>query len=51
MRELDFSIDLIIQPHYGTGVNSACNGKKYLESAWGKGVWHLRLTASLLPVS
>jgi hypothetical protein len=35
MRSLDFSIDLIFQPHYGRGVDSASNRNAYQESSWG----------------
>jgi hypothetical protein len=30
-----FSIDLILQPHYGPGVDSASNRNEYLEDSWG----------------
>jgi hypothetical protein len=37
VRSLDFSIDLIIQPHYGPGVDSASDRNEYQESSGGKG--------------
>jgi hypothetical protein len=37
MRPLDFSIDLIFQPQYGPGVDSASNRNEYQESSWGGG--------------
>jgi hypothetical protein len=52
MRSLDFSIDLILQPHYGPGVDSASNRNEYQESSWGvKGGRHMKLTTSLPAVS
>jgi hypothetical protein len=36
MRSLDFSFDLILQPHYDPGVDSASNRIEYQESSWGK---------------
>jgi hypothetical protein len=35
MRSLDFSIDLIFQPHYGPGVDSASISNAYQESSRG----------------
>jgi hypothetical protein len=32
MKSLDFSIDLILQPHHGSGVDSASNINEYQES-------------------
>jgi hypothetical protein len=47
MRSLDFSIDLILPPHYGPGVDSASNRSEYQESSWGvKGGRRVRLTTS-----
>jgi hypothetical protein len=52
MRSLDFSIDLILQPHYGPGVDSASNRNDYQESAWWvNDGWRVRLTTSLPSVS
>jgi hypothetical protein len=40
-----FSIDLILQPHYGPGVDLASNGNEYQPSSWGlKGGRRVRLT-------
>jgi hypothetical protein len=35
IRSLDFSIDLI-QPHYGSGVDSTLNRNEYQDLPWGK---------------
>jgi hypothetical protein len=37
MRSLDFSIDLILQPHYGPGVDSASNRNEFRDLPGGKG--------------
>jgi hypothetical protein len=40
-----FSIYLLLQPHYGPGVNPASNRNEYQESSWGvKGGRRVRLT-------
>jgi hypothetical protein len=44
---IGFSFDLILQPHYGRGVDSASNRNEYQESSWGvKGGRCVRLTTS-----
>jgi hypothetical protein len=32
---IGFLIDLIFQPHYGPGIDSASNRNEYQESSWG----------------
>jgi hypothetical protein len=52
MTSLDFAIDLILQPHYGPGVDSASNRKEYQKSSWGvKDARRVRLTTSPPSVS
>jgi hypothetical protein len=52
MGSLNVSIDLILQPHYGPGVDSASNRNEYQESSWGaKGGRRVRLTTSPSSVS
>jgi hypothetical protein len=52
MTSLDFSIDLILQPHYDPGVDSASNRNEYQESSWGvKGGQCVRLRTSPPSVS
>jgi hypothetical protein len=44
---MNFSIDLIFQPHYDSGVDSASNRNEYQESSWVlKGGRRIRLTTS-----
>jgi hypothetical protein len=35
IKSLDFSIGLILQAHYGPGVDTASNRNKYQEFSWG----------------
>jgi hypothetical protein len=52
MRSLDFSIDLIFQPHYVLGIDSSSNMNEYQESSWGlKGGRRIWLTTSPLSMS
>jgi hypothetical protein len=51
MTSLDFSIDLIFQPHYAPGVDSASSRNEYQESSWGEGRRRVRLTTSSPSVS
>jgi hypothetical protein len=48
MRSLDFTFDLIFQPHYGPGVDSASNRNEYQEPPARKAD---NLTASCEPLS
>jgi hypothetical protein len=32
---IGFTIDLILQPHYGPGVDSASNSNEYQQPSWG----------------
>jgi hypothetical protein len=52
IRSLNFSIELILPPHYGPGVGSASNRNEYQESSWRiKGGRRARLTTSRPSVS
>jgi hypothetical protein len=47
-----FQLTLYLQPHYGSGVDSASNRNEYQESSWGvKGFRRVRQKASPLSVS
>jgi hypothetical protein len=51
MRSLDFSTDLVFQPHCGTEVDSVSKRYQCQKSYWGvKGGRRLRLTTSRLSV-
>jgi hypothetical protein len=50
MRSFDFSIDLNLQPDYGTGVDSTSNRNEYQESSWGL-MGGRRVRLSTLPPS
>jgi len=50
MVSLEFFFDIILRPHYGPGVDSACNRNEYQEYFLrGKGGWCVGLT--ILPRS
>jgi hypothetical protein len=51
LMRLEFSIDLILQPHYGPGVDSASNTNEYQGSSWVKGGRRVRLITSPPSVS